>query len=121
MTLVDPVAPDALRAATLATLREWWAPQLEDTHRLASAEYQVYAVLTMCRALYTLECGRVASKPAAARWGEAYLGPTWAGLVTRAMAWRLGEPFDELPAVLALIRATLRLGDAWEKDGRLSE
>src|SRR6185436_20935863 len=53
--LIDPVAPDHLRRAMRSLLREWWAPMLHDIARLRSDEYQAYAVLTMCRALYTLE------------------------------------------------------------------
>jgi hypothetical protein len=111
--LVDAVPLAALQAAALATLREWWAPQLDDPHRLHEAEYQAYATLTMCRALYTLANGEVATKPTAARWAQAVLGPPWADLIARAMAWRLGQPFDALEDVLELIRVTLRRGDEW--------
>ena len=83
--LIDPVAPDDLRRAMRELLREWWAPMLHDTTRLRSAEYQAYAVLTMCRALYTLETGAVASKPVAARWAQAALGEPRAVLIERAL------------------------------------
>ena len=67
-TLIDPILPVDLRRASAGVLREWWSPMLEDTTRLQSAEYQAYAVLTMCRIAYTLHVGRVAPKPVAARW-----------------------------------------------------
>lgn len=86
-TLIDPVQPDDLRRATLATLREWWAPMHRDPARLRSCEYRAYAVLTMCRALYTLQHGAIASKTAAARWAQETLGERWAALIEQALAW----------------------------------
>lgn len=106
-TLIDPVRPDDLRRAARATLREWWAPQLDDHTRLRSREYQVYAVLTMCRALYTLEHGSIAPKSPAARWAQGRLGERWAGAIERALAWPRGGQADELDGTLDLIRYTL--------------
>jgi hypothetical protein len=100
---IDPVAPDDLRQAMRALLREWWAPMLHDTGRLRSAEYQAYAILTMCRALYTLETGAVVSKPVAARWAQAALGARRAALIERALVWRPGMPLDVLDETLDLI------------------
>jgi hypothetical protein len=100
---IDPVAPDDLRLAMRALLREWWAPMLHDTARLRSAEYQAYAILTMCRALYTLETGAVVSKPVAARWAQTALGARRAALIERALAWRPGIPLDILDETLDLI------------------
>ena len=105
--LIDPVTPDDLRRAMRALLHEWWAPMLHDTARLRSAEYQAYAVLTMCRALYTLETGAVVSKPVAARWAQAALGAQRATLIERALAWRAGMPLEVLEETLDFIRYTL--------------
>jgi hypothetical protein len=44
------------------------------------SEYQAYAILTMCRALYTLQHGTVVSKSVAARWAQEVLGERWAAL-----------------------------------------
>lgn len=106
-TLIDRVTPDDLRQAARGTLREWWAPQLDDPWRLHAPEYSAYAVLTMCRALFTLEHGAVASKPAAARWATATLGEPWAGVIEQARAWRPGAPPVDLAAALALVSVTL--------------
>jgi len=113
--LIDPVSADDLRRAAAGILREWWAPQLHDHSRLRSSEYQAYAVLTMCRALYTLHWGTVGSKEAAARWAQEALGERWRGLIEQAGAWRHGMLLDELGEVLALIRYTLER--AREVDG----
>lgn len=106
-SLMDPILPDDLRRAQLATLREWWAPQLQDVSRLRGPEYQAYAVLTMCRALYTLQHGTVVPKPAAARWALQALEPRWAGLIERALAWRHGTPLGELQETLDFVRYAL--------------
>jgi hypothetical protein len=105
--LIDPVAPDDLRQATRQLLREWWAPMLADSARLRSDEYQAYAILTMCRALYTLETGAVASKPAAARWVQAALGTRRAAQIERALAWRPSMPLGMLDQALDFIQYVL--------------
>ena len=74
-----------------------------DPTRLASRGYQSYIVLTLCRMLYTLQAGAVASKPAAARWAQAALGEPWAPLIERALANR-HPPYP--PADPADIRQT---------------
>jgi hypothetical protein len=43
---------------------------LEEPKRLHSSEYQAYAIVTMCRVLYTLEHGTIVSKPVSARWAD---------------------------------------------------
>jgi hypothetical protein len=106
--MIDPVAPQDLRRAVLGYLREWWAPMLKDPARLRSREYQAYAVLTMCRALYTLEHGTVVTKDAAARWAQETLDPRWTALIERALAWPRGAQADQLNETLDLIRYTLR-------------
>jgi hypothetical protein len=106
-TLIDKVAPAQIRWAARQTLHDWWAPQLVDHSHLRSDEYQAYAVLTMCRALYTLHYADVAPKAVAASWAQETLGEGWSSLIERAQAWRHGELLDVLDETLALIRYTL--------------
>ena len=106
-TLIDPVSPDDLRGAVRGILREWWEPLLLD-ERLGLDVYRAYAVLTMCRALYTLQHGRVASKPASAAWAQGELGARWAELIGRASAWRHDAPAGDLSGALEFVRFTLR-------------
>lgn len=113
-TLIDPVEPSDLRQAALGILREWWSPQLNDPARLHSSEYRAYAVLTMCRVLYTLQHGTVVAKPAAARWALAVVGERWARLIERALAWRQDEQLDDLNETLDFIRYTLERSDQFE-------
>ena len=106
-TLIDPVQPKDLQKAVLATLNEWWLPILQDDTRLRSSVYQSYAVLIMCRALYTLRYGRLVSKTAAARWAQERLDGKWTGLIGQALAWPDGKQSDEFTETLDFIRYTL--------------
>ena len=106
-TLIDPVSPDDLRAATLDTILDHWPGRLHDPAWLGPREYQAFAILTMCRALYTLERGAVASKPAAAAWAREALGVPWAALIDRALAWRGDTRRDDPAETLAFIRSTI--------------
>lgn len=106
-TLIEPITPAELRLAQRRLLEEWWRPMLADPFRLESSEYQAYAVLTMCRALFTLASGRIASKPEAVRWAQQTLDPHWADLARRALAWRHGDELDLREGALAFIQYTL--------------
>lgn len=106
-TLLDPIPPAALRQAVLDLLW-WWELQLEDTSRLEQSGYQSYAILTMCRILYTMQHGTVVSKPTAARWAQARLNHRLVNLVERALIWQPHEQLDALQETLIFIRHTLR-------------
>lgn len=56
---------------------EWWQPMLTDPTRLEDADYRIYAVQTMARALCTLETGKLRSKPGAIRWALEHLNESW--------------------------------------------
>lgn len=105
-TLIDPISPAALRQAVLDLLW-WWELQLVDTSNLEQSGYRSYAVLTMCRILYTMQEGAIISKPAAARWAQARLGPRWVALIANALDWQPDRPMNDLPGTLAFIRYTL--------------
>jgi len=106
-TLIAPVLPNELRRAVLEILCGWWAPMLTDSTRLHSPGYRAYAILTMCRMLYTLQHGTVVPKPVAARWAQESLGERWAALIRRALAWPHDAQSDNLNETLGFIRYTL--------------
>jgi hypothetical protein len=106
--LIDPVPPDELQRAVQAVLHEWWLPILQERGIwLYRSEYQAYAVLTMCRALHTLQHGSIVSKPAAARWAQSALGEPWAELIERALTWQPDSEPGNLDQTLDFIRYTL--------------
>ena len=121
-TLIDPVSSQDLCRAVVVLMGEWWGTMLHDPARLQYRGYQVYGVLTMCRMLYTLDSGAVASKPVAARWAQGALGERWAALIERALAWRKdctwGEEGQDTPGgdvdeTQALIQYTLERCQQW--------
>ena len=106
-SFIGPIAAEELKQETRELLRDWWAARLEDPVRMRRRGYQAYAVLTMCRMLYTLEHGGVLSKPAAVRWAREKLDGRWRGLIDRALVWRDGDGVDDFDPARELIRYTL--------------
>ncbi len=111
-TLIDPIHPDDLRRAVLMLLRGWWAPMIHDPVRLRHTGYQSYAILTLCRMLYTLQQGVVVSKPVAARWAQAALEERWSALIERALVWEVQR--DDVNETQDFIRYTLGRGQQFE-------
>jgi hypothetical protein len=115
-TLIDPIGPDELKQAVQGTLRVWWQPMLDDPTRMQSSEYQAFAVLTMCRMLYTFQVGDVVSKPAAAKWamevGDGHIDSAqckrFTSLIQQANTWHNGMPFDKLEETLDFIDYVIR-------------
>lgn len=76
----------------MAAWREW----ITDIERRPA---QAYAIITMCRGLYTIRNGKQVSKLQAAVWANTQL-PEWASLIDKALAWRLAwnDPTINIPA-----------------------
>lgn len=104
---IDQVQPDDLRRAVADLLNEWWSPMLENPAFIKNSEYETYTVLTMCRALFTLEHGTIASKSASARWAQDALDESWTELIEQSLNWRRGEQINKLNEVLNFIRYTV--------------
>ncbi len=104
--LIEPISPDQLREAVIA-LVPFWTQSLEDPEWLRKRNYQGFAILTMCRMLYTLEHGKLATKPVAARWvGKALAEPAKA-VIARGLKWRYDNQPDDIEETLAFVRFTL--------------
>jgi len=82
----------------------WLAKFLDRPDLLSGRGYQSYVVLSLCRMLYTLETGEIASKPLAAEWAARGPAQDYAGLIERA--WQ-GRSVANLPADAADVAATL--------------
>ena len=106
-TLIDAVTMEEIRGAVEQILYKWWAPMLDDPARLQTCDYQVYAILSMCRVLYTLLTGELCSKPVAARWALDTLDQHWAESIEQALSWKDGMEMNNFDQSLALIRYTL--------------
>lgn len=117
-TLVDAISPDDLRRAARAVLQDWWALMLDDPAPLQRRGYASYAVLSLCRILYTLERGTVASKREAARWAQAALAPRWRRLIDRAWEWRSAPDADTPPEDVRETQAFIRYALDRSRAGR---
>jgi hypothetical protein len=105
--LIDSVSPEDIRGAVLGVLDEWWFPMLDDPSWLSEhgGKYHAFAVITMCRALHTLEHGTVVSKPKAVRWALEKLSTPWAEIIDKAVAVSKHEKeVDFLDEALDFIR-----------------
>jgi hypothetical protein len=120
-TLVDPVTPTELRQAMLSVLREWPEPLLRQPERLGIWGLHTYVVITLCRMLYTLAHGRVASKVVAARWAQETLDREWRPLIERAWTWRYHpQPTataEEVEETIAFIRYALQYSQGFAQVG----
>lgn len=81
-TLLDPVSRDDLVRAVQQACREWRG-YIKDTR---SRNGQAFAILSMCRALYTVIQGDFVSKKQAALWAETSK-PEWAPVIRQALTW----------------------------------
>jgi predicted nucleotidyltransferase len=112
-TLIDPVDPDDMRRSAAVIAGSWLERARHDPSWLAWLQHeggQAFVVLTLCRLLYTLDSGTVASKPAAARWVQKALGKRWAALIERSLAEQHDSretPDSEVNDTVALIQYTV--------------
>lgn len=106
-TLIDPISSAILQKTLLDLLLFWWHPMVKNPAPLIDDGYRSYAVLTMCRILYTFQHGTITSKPVAAKWAFNHLDDHWAGLVNRALTHRNGTPLNTVDAVQSFIHHTL--------------
>ncbi len=109
-TLIDPVSPDELRMAVCDRLLDTWLARLAELDWLRPRHYQAFAVLTLCRALYTLSHGDVVSKPKAAAWALQALDPRWQPSIERALIWRRQHEPDDLTETLDFLHFAVRYG-----------
>jgi L-rhamnose mutarotase len=99
--------PEISRSEFVEVVREhaeWWKEQV---YEMRTPGAQSYAVLTLCRALYTYTHGGQVSKRQAALWAQAYL-PQWASLIQQSLDW-LNEDHHEETDDEAGLQETVRL------------
>jgi hypothetical protein len=88
-TLVDPVSAEELRDEVRAVMRQRLAAlSAEGPAALDNAWVQPHVVVTYCRMLHTLACGRVTSKRAAGEWARDQIDEQFRDLVQQALDQR---------------------------------
>ena len=107
--LIKEISPDELQLAIKKNLDEYWRVLSSDLVKLNRSDYQVFAIFTMCRTLYSLETGRITSKIDAARWVINKYNPDWSNLITNAMAWKPGLELNKLKETQQFIKYVINL------------
>lgn len=110
-TLIEPIPRDVFTEAARELGRDW----VTRIHDVADQRGESYAILTVCRALYSHHTGEPVSKPKAARWVEAR-HPEWSHLIDIALERRSSPedngPEDTFAATVAFIEAMVAEIDA---------
>jgi hypothetical protein len=105
--LLDLVSAEEQLGALQGLLTNWWRLQLDNPAWVAQIQNQPFAILTMCRSLYVLEHGDVASKVVAGRWAQKAIGQPWVESINWALAWPHDPESDYAAAALSLIEYTV--------------
>lgn len=90
-TIIEPVSKAEFLEVVKGHVRIWreWVDEMQQRGA------QAYAILTLCRAVYTLTHGEQVSRIQAARWAEKEL-PEWSALIQQAVLWRQASPEDDI-------------------------
>jgi hypothetical protein len=105
--LIKEISPEELQLAIKKNLDEYWQVMLTDLVKLNRSDYQVFAVFTMCRTLYSLETGSIASKTNAAQWVINKNNAAWSDLIRQAIAWEPGLELNKLNETQQFIKYVL--------------
>lgn len=109
-SFVPEITAETLRAALkreLSYLKEEISQRHSEWRNQPS--YRVYAVLTLCRILYSSKKGRIVSKRVAARWANRHLPEGWSSTIGEALGEIPSEHASGLP--LERIRQLIELVD----------
>jgi hypothetical protein len=87
-SFVPPITAEALHAALAREVRYLREEIVDkpDSEWRDVPKYRVYAVLTLCRVLYSHTYGTVVSKPKAAEWAFSALPHRWHAVIAGALA-----------------------------------
>ncbi len=83
-TLIDPISKQEFIQAVRDHAKQWRGYVIQSRNNLP---YQSYAILTLCRALYTAMNSEQVSKSRAALWAAKQF-PEWSTLIENALIWR---------------------------------
>ncbi|KPL07291.1 hypothetical protein AMJ86_04840 [bacterium SM23_57] len=106
---IDTVSSKDLKIAVHDVIDDWWEPMFANPSRLHDPGYQPYAVLSMCRLLYTVTSGELASKSKAATWALGVLPAEWVPLINHALAWHDGDDFESVERTTEFMQYIIEL------------
>jgi len=110
-SFIQKISPKYLRVAIQKNLCEYWEPVLQDREKLSRSDYQVFAIFTMCRTLYSLETGDITSKIEAANWAISKIDSKWRSLIEQAVTWQPNQKFSQLEATQQFVQYVINKSD----------
>ena len=105
--LIDPVSSEDIKDAVRGLINGWWTYLVNETSELRRHDYQAFAILSMCRVLYTLETGTIASKAVSAQWAKENLDIKWKTVIDTALSWGEGVELNLEENAAELVRFTI--------------
>jgi hypothetical protein len=111
--LIDPIDRQAMQPAVAEMAGVWLDQANNDPEWLdwvRKRVWQAFVIQTLCRMLYSLATGDVASKPSAARWAQKEFGQPWATVIASSLAKQYEQEEilqSELDDTVAFIQFTL--------------
>lgn len=106
-SLIKKTSTQDLVLAIQKNLHEYWEATLSDLSKFKRSDYQVFAILTMCRTLYSLETGAITSKIEAAQWALQKLDTKWKNLIEQAITWNPNQEINKLDETQLLVKYTI--------------
>ena len=82
-SIIEPISKEEFIESVKDHTKSW-GEWINDMHTRPA---QAYAILTLCRALYSYTYGEQVSKKKAAEWAQTEL-PEWSSLIQNALIWR---------------------------------
>jgi hypothetical protein len=91
-SLFEAIPAQVLQKNVFTEMHRWSNEVLDNPASLNNRWFQSFMVLSLCRMLYTLKFGAIASKVAAMGWAKESLDPKWIKLIERAWNERPNPP-----------------------------
>lgn len=106
--LIDEISSDDIKKVTKELLCEQWSKHIDGPDWMKPRKYQAFTVITMCRMLYAIQTGEVASKAKATEWAMKNLDEKWVSLINRSLLWRDDPTLDDMDETLEFLRSVVR-------------
>lgn len=91
-SLFDAIPVQVLQKNVCTELQRWSNEVLDNPASLNNRWFQSFMVLSLCRMLYTLQFGEIASKAVAMQWAKESLDSKWTKVIERAWQERPNPP-----------------------------
>lgn len=107
--LIKKISTEDLLQSIKMNLYEYWEPMLNNLLKLKRSDYQIFAIVTMCRTLYSIKTGKIASKTEAAKWVINNYETDWKSLIEQALSRKSGSEFNKLEETQQFIKYVIEI------------